>query len=151
MFKYYLIGKLLKNKTTIFIGKKTFNTNFVELNNQLNSIENDYKEKFKINDPVLESKKQDDVELENFKIHENEVYTKWTEKDVDDWLLEKKIHPCILDALRPSNGKILYEIFLMKTKASSFFYESLLTKNPTLALRDYAVFSNEINTLFKNK
>lgn len=135
----------MKFKTSIFIGKSTFDKNFVELNNQLKSIKSIYDERLKPNEYDLESEK---IELECLKIHENEVYNNWTEIDVDNWILEKEIHPCIGDALRHSDGKMLYEFFQMKKDAPSFFHESFLTENSTFTLRDYAIFSREINALF---
>ncbi len=138
----------MKFKTSIFIGKSTFDKNFVELNNQLKSIKIIHDERLKPNEYDLES---DKIELECLKIHENEVFNNWTERDVDNWILEKEIHPSIGNALRPSDGKILYEFFLMKKDAPSFFHESFLAENSTFTLRDYAIFSREINALFKRQ
>jgi hypothetical protein len=131
--------------------KKSFATNFEELNKQLNSISIAFKEKFENFDDVLDQDLEEDIDFENINILENEVYMRWTEKDVDSWILEKKINPCIADALRPSDGKMLYEIFLMKSRAPIFVHESFLTQTSTFTLRDYAIFSKEINTLFKKK
>jgi hypothetical protein len=131
--------------------KKSFATNFEELNRQLNSISIAFKEKFEKFDNVLDQDFEEDIHFEKINILDNEVYMRWTEKDVDNWILEKKINQCIADALRPSDGKLLYEIFLMKSRAPIFVHDSFLTQTSTFTLRDYAVFSKEINTLFKKK
>ena len=81
----------------------------------------------------------------------NTVYSDWTERDVQNWFTNKKIHANIVDALQPCDGKLLYEFYLMKNRTPDFFNESILADKSSFSLRDYAIFSKEINSLFENK
>ena len=92
----------------------------------LNSYENFDTPNLESNAFYLESNFLHETEMEN-----NQVYSKWLENDVESWLKEKMIHPDIGDSILPADGKLLYEIFLMKSQAPNFLNETFLMKNPT--------------------
>ena len=75
----------------------------------------------------------------------------WSEVEVENWLNEKRIHPNIEHHLKPCDGSLLYEFYLIKKEAPDFFYRSLaINKNnfkPVL-IRDVAVFSLELKKIF---
>ena len=77
---------------------------------------------------------------------------KWSESDAEKWLKQTDTHPNILANIRPCDGKILYELFLIKRDSPDFFYRSLsanFLRRPVF-LRDLAAFSNELRRLFTN-
>ena len=72
---------------------------------------------------------------------------KWTESEVEKWLLEKGIHPNIELHLKPCDGQLLYEFYLIKKESPDFFYRSLAINKSNckpVMIRDVAVFSLEL-------
>ena len=87
----------------------------------------------------------------NSKFKLNSTILGWSEKEVEDWLMAKNVHPVIVENLNSFNGKILSELFLMKEETPKFFYESITIGNDadnTLLLKDLALFSHELKKLF---
>ncbi len=81
----------------------------------------------------------------------NSAVLEWSEKEVEDWLIEKNVHPIIIENLNSFNGKVLSELFLMKDESPKFFYESIAVKDQAtddLLLKDMALFSYELKKLF---
>jgi hypothetical protein len=86
----------------------------------------------------------------NSSINDTKKIENWNEKQVDDWLNEKKIHPVIVENVRPSNGKLLSQLFSMQQEAPEFFYSSI-SSNKQIVTREIAHFAFELKTLFLNK
>jgi hypothetical protein len=76
----------------------------------------------------------------------------WTESQVHKWFMEKRIEASIVKNISPCDGRVLYELFLIKHETPEFFYKSLgyvnnsFNKGPTL--RDIALFSYELKKIF---
>jgi hypothetical protein len=84
------------------------------------------------------------------KSHERERVIKWNEADVEAWLSEKCIHPSLVKNLKPCNGKILYQMYLMLKQVPEFFYTSMRSDaDNKISLRDLALFSYELSSIFK--
>ena len=77
------------------------------------------------------------------------IVLKWNESDVEEWIRMKKIDISILDDLRPCDGRILNQLYKILTTAPEFFYCALTAKNK-ISLRDVAVFTSELESLFKD-
>jgi hypothetical protein len=83
---------------------------------------------------------------------QNKTEYKWTEKDVEEWLKKIDVHPSIVANIKPCDGKILCELYLIKIESPEFFYRSLsanFVRKPVL-LRDLAIFSNELRKIFSD-
>ncbi len=81
----------------------------------------------------------------------NSAILDWSEKEVENWLIEKNIHPVIIENLNSFNGKVLSELFLMKDETPKFFYESIAMGNQAkhgILLKDMAMFTFELKKLF---
>ena len=74
---------------------------------------------------------------------------KWTEADVEKWFNKNNINISIFEDLKPCDGKILHHLYKILTTAPEFFYCALTSKNK-ISLRDVAVFTFQIEILFKN-
>ena len=75
---------------------------------------------------------------------------KWTEGDVEKWLADKKIHPNIELHLKPCDGHLLYEFYLIKKESPDFFCRSLAISKShfkPVYIRDIAVFSLELKKI----
>lgn len=75
----------------------------------------------------------------------------WTESQVLKWFTEKRIDPAIVKNVSPCDGRVLYELFLIKHETPEFFYKSVgfaanSFKSPSL--REIALFSYELKKLF---
>jgi hypothetical protein len=76
----------------------------------------------------------------------------WKEEDVDSWIHEKKFSQTLIENIKPCNGKILYQLFIMCKNAPEFFYSSLRNEsNNNISLKDLALFSYELNNLFNEE
>ncbi len=71
----------------------------------------------------------------------------WTESQVSEWLKEKKIHKKIVDNITPCNGKLLSQLYSIKSEAPEFFYHSVAS-NKTLSTIDIVLFVSELTNLF---
>jgi hypothetical protein len=83
---------------------------------------------------------------------QNKTEYKWTEKEVEEWLKKIDLHPSIVANIKPCDGKILFELYLIKKESPEFFYRSLsanFVRKPVL-LRDLAIFSNELRKIFSD-
>jgi hypothetical protein len=147
-----ITDKLVKYKTPILFEKSTIFKKIDDIKSQLSSILSAFQVKYnKDLENVSDGdtiEKMVDLEEEDEQITKNKVYSNWTENDVENWMISKKINENIGNALKPCDGKLLYEFYLMKSKTPDYFNESILTGNTTFSLRDYAIFSKEINDLF---
>lgn len=75
----------------------------------------------------------------------------WSESECYKWFQEKKIDENIIKNLSPCDGRILYELFLIKTETPEFFYKSIGLLNHSYkssTLRDVALFSYELKKIF---
>ena len=72
----------------------------------------------------------------------------WTENQVEKWSIEKKILKDILENILPCNGKILNQLYNIKVEAPEFFYKSI-SSNKVLPTREIAIFTLELDILFK--
>ena len=72
---------------------------------------------------------------------------RWSPKKVATWLLEKKIHPVIVDNINPCSGKILHQLYEMQQTAPEFFYRSI-TSNQNVPTSNVAMFAYELKSLF---
>jgi hypothetical protein len=78
------------------------------------------------------------------------VFSKsWTEECVENWFNTQKLNIKILEELRPCDGKLLKQLFVMSKTAPEFFYHALCSKS-ALSLRDTAMFASELTALFDN-
>ena len=75
---------------------------------------------------------------------------KWTEADVEKWFTENNIHPNIEFHLKPCDGQLLYEYYLIQKETPDFFRRTLSTGmsnfKPVL-IKDIAVFSLELKKI----
>ena len=99
-------------------------------------------------DKLEELMKQEMDKYNNLSL--NEIINNWTEEHVENWLNEKNISKKIGDLIRPCDGKLLYEFYLMKKETPDYFTQSLpfLDSDNEFSMRDYALFSKELNRLF---
>lgn len=78
----------------------------------------------------------------------------WNGAQVKEWFNEKDIHSSIIDSIVPCNGKLLYEIYMIKKEAPEYFYSSFASSRSELgeeaSFRDMAIFSYELRNLFEN-
>ncbi len=77
----------------------------------------------------------------------------WSEVEVEKWCKEKLIHPNIENHLKPCNGKLLYEFFLIKNESPDFFYRQIaINKSSTkpVLIRDIAIFTLELKKIFSS-
>lgn len=77
----------------------------------------------------------------------------WTESQVQKWFSEKKIDASIIRNISPCDGRVLYELFMIKNETPEFFYKSIGFVNNTFknaTLRDIAHFSYELKKIFQN-
>ena len=72
----------------------------------------------------------------------------WSELQVIEWAKNLNINNSIIEDLKPCNGKILNQLFKILITAPEFFYCALTAKN-RINLRDVAVFTSELEILFK--
>lgn len=75
----------------------------------------------------------------------------WTETQVQKWFSEKKIDPTIIRNISPCDGRVLYELFIIKNETPEFFYKSIGFANNSFKntnLRDIAHFSYELKKIF---
>jgi hypothetical protein len=71
----------------------------------------------------------------------------WTESQVNEWLKEKKIHKKIIENITPCNGKLLGQLYSIKSEAPEFFYHSVAS-NKTLPTIEIVLFVSELTNLF---
>jgi hypothetical protein len=74
----------------------------------------------------------------------------WVQEDVEKWFAEKNLNLEILNDLKPCDGKLLRQLFIMSNAAPDFFYHALSSKK-YLSLRDTAMFASELAILFQKK
>jgi hypothetical protein len=81
-----------------------------------------------------------------------------SEKDVEYWLKEKRIHPSIVASLIPCTSQILQELLILRLETPDFFYKMLSQSGSYLyfldspiSLKDVAIFSYELKKLFLDK
>lgn len=87
----------------------------------------------------------------NSKFKLNSTILNWSEKEVETWLIEKNVHPIIVENLNSFNGQVLSELFVMKEETPNYFYESITAGGEAqrnLLLKDLALFSHELKNLF---
>lgn len=75
----------------------------------------------------------------------------WTETQVQKWFIEKKIDQTIIKNISPCDGRVLYELFIIKNETPEFFYKSIGFANNSFKntnLRDIAHFSYELKKIF---
>jgi len=139
-----------------------FVSSFGDLKSKIVNIHEDYKKKFGIVDKKDDKKKKKYTDLD--KVEElmkqdldkynnlslNEIISSWTEDHVETWLNEKNISKSIGDLIRPCDGKLLYEFYLMKKETPEYFTQSLpfFDSDNDFSMRDFALFSKELNRLF---
>ena len=101
------------------------------------------------NPPPEETKQVEIKQVESKPVISNPIKD-WTEKDVSNWITEKGIHPTIANNLRKCNGSILFELFLIKEEAPSYFYKAVSSSTYGLVLiKEIAVFSRELKILIQ--
>lgn len=90
----------------------------------------------------IKSEKQQIIKKKNTK-----KVLDWTESQVNEWLKEKKIHKKIVDNITPCNGKLLNQLYSIKSEAPEFFYHSVAS-NKTLPTIEIVLFVSELTNLF---
>ena len=71
----------------------------------------------------------------------------WDESKVELWFKEKGFES-FFETLKPLNGKVLYQLFLLQRHTPEFFFKSL-SRNDALDLKSIALFSSSLYDLFK--
>lgn len=70
----------------------------------------------------------------------------WDEINVEKWLNENDLK-VVYDALKPLNGKVLYQMYQLQTYTPEFFFKSL-TKTENVDIKSVAFFSSLLKDLF---
>ena len=84
----------------------------------------------------------------------NEIVNKqsvnqWSCQDVEKWLSLKNIHPYIKYNLNAFDGKLLYELYLIKKEDPEYFFETVgPVTSCYFSMVDLATFSYELRKLF---
>ena len=105
-----------------------------------------------INTNVIKSEEKQNSNDESKQQTVKDNKLEWKEEDVDSWLTEKKFSRALIENIKPCNGKILYQLYLMCKTAPEFFYCTLRTdSNNKINLKDLAFFSYELNNLFNEE
>ena len=105
---------------------KIFPTNGVEINQEISSVL-----KSKANETLILVKKISD----------------WSELDVQNWLVTKKVATQIIEAITPCDGLLLVELFQILKTAPEFFYSNLRIESKA-SVKDLANFSSELRFIF---
>jgi hypothetical protein len=71
----------------------------------------------------------------------------WSENEVNVWFNDKNVDPGIVNALKPCNGELLHQLFLLQQEAPEFFYQSV-SKNQQVGLRNVLLFACNLKKLF---
>lgn len=71
----------------------------------------------------------------------------WNESEVQKWLMENEIGD-FYETLKPINGKVLYQLYLMQVHTPEFYFKSL-TKNDLVDIKSVASFSAKLKDLFE--
>jgi hypothetical protein len=58
----------------------------------------------------------------------NNHFKNWTENDVSNWLNDKKFNDIIYNNVYPSDGSILFQLYLMNKNTPEFFNYSITSK-----------------------
>ena len=128
MYKIVVDNLLNKEKESTNVDKK----------NQLTSIE--MKPHIEQKVPIKQNKNINEIN--------------WSEIEVENWCKEKSIHPNIENHLKPCNGKLLYEFFLIKNESPDFFYRQLaiskMSSTKPVMIRDLAIFTLELKKIFNS-
>ena len=74
----------------------------------------------------------------------------WGEKEADEWLKVKRFHKHIAAKLKPCDGHVLYQLYLMLKSCPEFFYSTLRDSDTAIGIKDIASFSYELTLLFKD-
>jgi hypothetical protein len=138
-------------------------------------IKENHKDKYEEPKPHLhENSKHEDIEEKKHEVHHNKQHnisndktdsiietvlksigvkasvSDWTETDVDNWFLEKKILYSIKQNISPCDGNVLGQLYKMSVDVPEFFYSCL--RNDTKAnLKDLAFFANQLRLLHEKK
>ena len=73
------------------------------------------------------------------------ITEKSSEKDVEEWFRLENLSINIYNLLKPCNGEILKEYFLLKSNAPDYYYRTL---EKTTDLRSALLFSSKLNNIF---
>ena len=73
------------------------------------------------------------------------ITEKSSEKDVEEWFRLENLSINIYNLLKPCNGEILKEYFLLKSNAPDYYYRTL---EKTSDLRSALLFSSKLNNIF---
>jgi hypothetical protein len=84
----------------------------------------------------------------NAKPAKDPAVLRWSPKKVETWLLEKRIHPVIVENIVPCSGKILKQLHEMQLQCPQFFYGSI-TSNQQVPTSQVATFALELKALFE--
>ena len=139
----------------IFIDfiKYDFSESMRRLKSELDRFDHDNhdetKEENKNNNTTENNETQENSKNEKNEPQTNRIIENWSEQEVENWLNEKKIHSVICENVKPSNGNILKQLYLMQQNAPEFFYSSI-SSNKQIATREVALFAYELKILFKN-
>jgi hypothetical protein len=71
----------------------------------------------------------------------------WSESEVSNWFKENNVDVSILNLLKPCNGEILHQLYLLQHDAPEFFYHSI-SNNQKIALRNILIFTCKLKKLF---
>lgn len=78
----------------------------------------------------------------------------WTEKRVDEWMNEKRVHALIRRNVAPCDGRLLGQMYSMLNEAPEFFYKSISANSDTdstsiVSTKDVALFALELKHIFQ--
>lgn len=87
----------------------------------------------------------------------------WNEKQVDQWLKSKNLNNVIIDHIRPCNGSILFELYLLSIDAPNYLYQHIskfnddedvindneLNDKILITIGDFTLFKKYLKELFE--
>jgi len=136
-----LIGIILGSKIFVNFTKYNFEECMRRLKHEIVSFEQSEQEN---KTHVVEIIKNPVVDV----VQSKETYN-WSEYQVENWLLEKKINKSIQENVSPCDGKILFQLYEMMNTAPEFFYSSIVHQTKLFQQEKLLVFRNYIYYLFK--
>ena len=74
----------------------------------------------------------------------------WAPLDVERWLTTKRISKDIAYEIRASDGRMLYQLYVMLKNSPDFFSSTVRNANRRVSPRDAALFSYELTNLFND-
>lgn len=120
-----------------------FNKNCPKLNDRIESVQSNNSNNFSNESNVelqTQSSQKDSALIQSDPLD-------WNESQVEKWLSEKGVS-AVYEILKPLDGKVLYQLYLVQMHTPEFFYKSL-TKNEIIDIKVIAYFTLALKELFE--